>query len=61
MSEGLLFAIGFVVFIAVTTSVLMFGYARFKALYDRDVQAGSGPEVRTIGNLEVYVPEEATT
>ena len=59
MSEGILFAIGFVVFIGVTTSVLMFGYARFKALYDSDLQSGGGPEVRTVGNLEIYVPEQA--
>ena len=63
MSETLLFATGFVVFIFVTTAILMFGYARFNQLYatDRDQAAGDGiPVVRRQGNLEVYVPEEAT-
>ena len=54
MSEGLLFAIGFVVFITVTTAVLMFGYARFNELYGKDRAAGAGPEVRTDGTVEYY-------
>jgi hypothetical protein len=54
MSEGILFGIGFIVFIFVTTAVLMFGYARFNQLYREDRAAGGGPEVRTEGSLEFY-------
>lgn len=36
MSESLLFGIGSLVFIVVTTAILMFGYARFNELYGRD-------------------------
>ncbi len=54
MNEGLLFAIGFVVFIVVTTAILMFGYMRFNELYRRDRAKARGPRVRTEGYSEFY-------
>jgi hypothetical protein len=36
MSETLLFGIGSVLFIFVSAAILMFGYARFQAIYLRD-------------------------
>ena len=54
MSEGILFGIGCVVFIAVTTAVLMFGYARFNQLYNQDRVASGSRPVRADGNLEYY-------
>ena len=59
MNEGILFGIGFTVFIVVTTSVLMFGYARFNQLYGRDRATGGGPAVRTDGNLEYYAASKS--
>ena len=59
MSEGILFAIGFVVFIVVTVAVLMFAYARFNELYGIDRRAGGGPKVKTDGKLEYYAPSES--
>ena len=55
MNEGILFGIGFIVFILVTTSVLMFGYARFNELYGKDRESGA-KNVRTEGNVEFYAP-----
>ena len=57
MSEAVLFGIGFIVFIVVTTSVLMFGYARFNQLYRQDRRASAAPPVRTEGNLEYYASD----
>ncbi len=36
MSEGLLFAIGFVIFVATGTATLLFGYFQFNRLYRED-------------------------
>ena len=44
MSESLLFGIGSLVFIVVTTAILMFGYARFNELYGRDRDAAVAGE-----------------
>ena len=43
MSEGLLFAIGSVVFILVSAAILWYGYARFNEVYERDQAAVGGP------------------
>ena len=40
MSEGLLFGIGAVIFILVSSAILLFGYARFNALYVLDQNRG---------------------
>ena len=42
MSEGVLFAIGSVVFILVSAAILWYGYARFNEVYELD-QAGADP------------------
>ena len=43
MSEGLLFAIGSVVFILVSAAILWYGYARFNEVYERDQAEVGGP------------------
>lgn len=40
MSEALLFGIGSVLFIFVSAAILVFGYARFQAIYLRDQSSG---------------------
>jgi len=40
MSEGLLFGIGAVLFVLVSSAILLFGYDRFNALYVRDQNRG---------------------
>ncbi len=40
MSEGLLFGIGAVIFFLVSSAILLFGYARFNALYVLDQNRG---------------------
>jgi len=40
MSETLLFGIGAVIFVLVSSAILLFGYARFNALYVRDQNLG---------------------
>lgn len=40
MSEGLLFGIGAVIFVLVSWAILLFGYARFNAVYIRDQNRG---------------------
>lgn len=44
MSEGLLFAIGSVIFIFVSAAILFFGYARFQEIYLRDQDLGMAAE-----------------
>ncbi len=36
MTEGILFSIGFIVFIATTTATLLFGYLQFNRVYRED-------------------------
>lgn len=43
MSEGVLFAIGSVVFILVSAAILWYGYARFNEVYERDQAEEGGP------------------
>jgi hypothetical protein len=43
VSEGLLFAIGSVVFILVSAAILWYGYARFNEVYERDQSEVGGP------------------
>ena len=43
MSEALLFGIGSVIFVLVSSAILFFGYARFNAIYVRD--QGQGDDV----------------
>lgn len=45
MTEGLLFAIGSVVFILVSTAVLWYGYLRFNEVYERDQSEAPGQRV----------------
>ena len=40
MSEAILFGIGAVIFVLVSSAILLFGYARFNALYVRDQNRG---------------------
>ena len=42
MTEGVLFAIGSVVFIMVSAAILWYGYARFNEVYERDQVAAEG-------------------
>jgi hypothetical protein len=58
VSEGILFAIGSVVFLFVTGAVLMFGYHRFEQLYRRDQAVGGGPAIVTDGTVEFYASED---
>ena len=46
MSEGVLFAIGSVVFIFVSAAILWYGYARFSEVYERDRLVGNEPSRR---------------
>ena len=43
MSEGVLFAIGSVVFILVSAAILWYGYARFNEVYELDQAEDGGP------------------
>ncbi len=67
MSEGILFGVGFIIFVATTTATLLFGYFQFNRLYREDRAAGpsafgvgtdeSGLEIQTAGDR----PDDART
>lgn len=54
MSELALFIIGFFVFLAVTTAVMVFGYFQFNEIYRVDHEEGEGPPIESDGNLMYF-------
>ncbi len=58
MSEGILFGIGFVIFVATTTATLLFGYFQFNRLYreDRAAEAAAFSVATDESGLEVQQP-----
>jgi hypothetical protein len=52
MSEGVLFAIGSVVFILVSAAILWYGYSRFNEVYERDQEDANGPQAQQVAATE---------